>query len=627
MREKKGFGGRRLFSFHKYTYIFILIYFLLGVGLTYSYLAFQVQDESTIVGNVVAIDVDLKVELVVGNTTKMVPMLNEALSNAINGVGSDNGACIDSAGNLSCQVYKITLTNNGSSLKHLRGTVELYAKDGVNNVYQNLRWRELTNTTTVNEDGYIHGMEKSTLVTELSMASKEEKIWYIAVWLGEIDADQTNTDKGEFGGTVTFETIETKTNVFTKTILEPNAQSDATIDFSKTSEESNTNGIYLRSGTENDPYPIYYYRGNVNNNLLFADTCWKVVRTTETGGLKLIYNGVPSSGSCDNTGTASQIGTKAFNTNWESPAYVGYMYSNPYSYQSKSMSSVTDEYYYGNDVNYSNGVYTLVDTISSSSWSSIYDGGLNNYHYTCFSTETTCTSINYIYYTDSSTAKYIQLTNGKRIEDALKGMLGVDDGNLTSYNTTSSTIKGDNTTEGTLDYWYSTNIDQQGYSNYIEDTVWCNDRSISQKNGWDPDGGSTADDFGLVFGIYDRVMNSQPTLTCSRNIDRFTVDGVNGNGALDYPIGLLTMDETMLAGGSINSGNSSYYLYTGDYYWTGAPVVFNNNDALVSRVGSAGYLNYDYVGSAGGVRPSVSLKPGFTISGGDGSVTNPYVVD
>lgn len=555
----------------------------------------------------------------------MVPMMNEALSNAINGVGSDNGACIDSAGNLSCQVYKITLTNNGSSLKHLRGTIELYAKDGANNVYQNLRWRELTNTTTVNEDGYIHGMAKSTLVTELNMASKEEKIWYIAVWLGEIDADQTNTDKGEFGGTVTFETIETKTNVFTKTILEPNAQSDASIDFSKTSEESNTNGIYLRSGTENDPYPIYYYRGDVNNNLLFADTCWKVVRTTETGGLKLIYNGVPSSGSCDNTGDASTIGNKAFNTNYNSPAYVGYMYSNPYTYQTKSMESVTDEYYYGNDVNYANGVYTLVDTISSSSWSSIYNGGLNNNHYTCFSTGTTCTSINYIYYTSSSKAYYITLSNGKKIEDALKEMLGVDDGNLTSYNTTSSTIKGDNTTEGTLDYWYYTNIDQKGYSNYIEDTVWCNDRSIYQKNGWDPDGGSTTD--FLYFGLYGRAMNSQPTLTCSRNIDQFTADGVNGNGALDYPVGLLTMDETMLAGGSINSENSSYYLYTGDYYWAGSPVAFDSDGAIESNVDSDGRLLHNSVGYTRGVRPSVSLKPGFKISGGDGSVTNPYVVD
>ena len=555
----------------------------------------------------------------------MVPMMNEALSNAINGVGSDNGACIDSAGNLSCQVYKITLTNNGSSLKHLRGTIELYAKDGANTVYQNLRWRELTNTTTVNEDGYIHGMAKSTLVTELNMASKEEKIWYIAVWLGEIDADQTNTDKGEFGGTVTFETIETKTNVFTKTILEPNAQSDASIDFSKTSEESNTNGIYLRSGTENDPYPIYYYRGDVNNNLLFADTCWKVVRTTETGGLKLIYNGVPSSGSCDNTGDASTIGNKAFNTNYNSPAYVGYMYSNPYTYQTKSMESVTDEYYYGNDVNYANGVYTLVDTISSSSWSSIYNGGLNNNHYTCFSTGTTCTSINYIYYTSSSKAYYITLSNGKKIEDALKEMLGVDDGNLTSYNTTSSTIKGDNTTEGTLDYWYYTNIDQKGYSNYIEDTVWCNDRSIYQKNGWDPDGGSTTD--FLYFGLYGRAMNSQPTLTCSRNIDQFTADGVNGNGALDYPVGLLTMDETMLAGGSINSENSSYYLYTGDYYWAGSPVAFDSDGAIESNVDSDGRLLHNSVGYTRGVRPSVSLKPGFKISGGDGSVTNPYVVD
>ena len=128
---------------NKYFIIFIFIYFLLGVGLTYSYFAYQVQNDSVIAGNVIAIDADLKVELVVGNNNGMVPMMDDALSNALNGVGSTNGACIDQNGNLSCQVYKITLTNNGSTLKNLKGSIELSAKAGSNNAYSNLKWTEI----------------------------------------------------------------------------------------------------------------------------------------------------------------------------------------------------------------------------------------------------------------------------------------------------------------------------------------------------------------------------------------------------------------------------------------------------------------------------------------------------
>ena len=51
-------------------------------------------------------------------------------------------------------------------------------------------------------------------------------------------------------------------------------------------------GVYIRNGTENYEYPVYYYRGSVdNNNVFFANMCWKIVRTTSTGGVKLIYNG------------------------------------------------------------------------------------------------------------------------------------------------------------------------------------------------------------------------------------------------------------------------------------------------------------------------------------------------
>ncbi len=56
----------------------------------------------------------------------------------------------------------------------------------------------------------------------------------------------------------------------------------------------NGQGVYTRNGTENDTYPIYYYRGtlSLSNNLVFGGFCWKIVRTTATGGIRMIYNGV-----------------------------------------------------------------------------------------------------------------------------------------------------------------------------------------------------------------------------------------------------------------------------------------------------------------------------------------------
>ena len=41
---------------------------------------------------------------------------------------------------------------------------------------------------------------------------------------------------------------------------------------------------------------VYYYTGNdasANSNVLFAGYCWQIVRTTDNGGVKLLYNGVP----------------------------------------------------------------------------------------------------------------------------------------------------------------------------------------------------------------------------------------------------------------------------------------------------------------------------------------------
>ena len=87
---------------------------------------------------------------------------------------------------------------------------------------------------------------------------------------------------------------------------------DVNIDFNKC--DVTEKGVFLNNESINSSYPIYYYRGAViDNNLLFANKCWKILRTTEKGGVKILYNGTPTS---DNKclGNDSTIGDSWFNT-------------------------------------------------------------------------------------------------------------------------------------------------------------------------------------------------------------------------------------------------------------------------------------------------------------------------
>ncbi len=82
-------------------------------------------------------------------------------------------------------------------------------------------------------------------------------------------------------------------------------------------------GIY--QGTD-DYGTTYYYRGNVkNNNVYFAGFYWQIVRINGDGSIRLMYNGTIENA----TGENQSIGTSEFNSSYNDPAYVGYMYGNP----------------------------------------------------------------------------------------------------------------------------------------------------------------------------------------------------------------------------------------------------------------------------------------------------------
>ena len=119
-------------------------------------------------------------------------------------------------------------------------------------------------------------------------------------------------------------------------------------------------------------------------------------------------------------------------------------------------------------------------------------------------TGTTCSSIYYVYYTKSTDAYYITLTNGKSVNDALNEMLYAND-----VNTNDSTIKN------YIDSWYVNNIKGK-YEDKLEDTVFCNDRSISKLNGWNPNGGDATQ--YLQFKNYS---TSNQSLACANEKSKF----------------------------------------------------------------------------------------------------------
>ena len=64
-------------------------------------------------------------------------------------------------------------------------------------------------------------------------------------------------------------------------------------------ESNNNAGKYVGEATdtfdEQGKKDIYYYTGSMpNNNVILGDYCWQMVRTTKTGGVKMIYNGTYS---------------------------------------------------------------------------------------------------------------------------------------------------------------------------------------------------------------------------------------------------------------------------------------------------------------------------------------------
>ena len=314
------------------------------------------------------------------------------------------------------------------------------------------------------------------------------------------------------------------------------------------------------------------YTGAVENNYVeYANMCWRIVRVTGNGAIKLVlynYNGLTSTNNTRSSSTPCNVTgndlafaryegdtyKSAFNSSYKDNAYVGLMYG------TASASSYAEAQ-----------ANTNASTILTN---------LNKWYTNVLSQQSN--------FSDSQLADTIWCNDKSVVTD--------------------TTFNPGNYTLGT-DYGYGANI------NYYSASKRLVQASSFSAGGTGP---------SLIC----------PNDHTGGKLSKFTVsDTTYGNGALSgyAKVGLLTADEIAFAGGAFGTSNSTYYIKGNTYsnmWWALSPNDFDGSFACVWVVTDSGsYLVGGSVGDRGGVRPSLSLQSGVKIStSGNGSATSPYKI-
>ena len=325
------------------------------------------------------------------------------------------------------------------------------------------------------------------------------------------------------------------------------------------------------ASTEDDYGTSYYFRGAVTNNFVeYANMCWRIVRVTGDGSIKLVlynYNGLTSTNNTPSSSTPCNVTgndlafaryegdtyESAFNSSYNDNAYVGFMYGTP-------------------------GASSYSDAHANTNASTILTN-LNKWYTNVLSKQAN--------FKDSQLADTIWCNDKSVVTDA-------------TYNPISLTL-------GT-NYGYGKN------ANYYSATKRL--RSTS----------------GSAGGTGPTLIC--PNDNNGGKLSKFTVsDTTYGNGALRgyAKVGLLTADEIAFAGGAYSTTDLTYYIKgntNSSLWWALSPGVFVGDGAGVWFVnGDDSSLDFDRVDGNYGGRPSLSLQSGVKISSsGIGSATNPYKI-
>ena len=414
------------------------------------------------------------------------------------------------------------------------------------------------------------------VIKETWLEANEEKEYDLRLWMDESVTVEQGLNKNWKGSVVVSAVAETKLPTWDNpedgTLLAA-IKRDNTVKSPTTTPgaEISADTEAVLASTEDDYGTSYYFRGAVENNYVeYANMCWRIVRVTGNGSIKLVlynYNGLtstnntPSSSTpCNVTGADYAIAryegdtyNSAFNVDGNDNAYVGFMYGTPYS-------------------------STYATTHTNTNPSTILTN-LNKWHTNVLSKQAN--------FKDSQLADTIWCNDKSVVTD-------------TTFNPY-SLILGTN-------YGYGLNKNYYSVVKRLESTS-------GNPGGTGP---------SLIC----------PNDNNGGKLSKFTVsDTTYGNGALSgyAKVGLLTADEIAFAGGAAYTSNITYYLQgnsNSGYWWTLSPEYFDEGYVYFWYIdGLEGYLFSDYVyNDYIEVRPSLSLVSNIKISSGTGTATNPYKI-
>ena len=244
-----------------------------------------------------------------------------------------------------------------------------------------------------------------------------------------------------------------------------------------------------------------------------------------------------------------------------------------------------------------------------------------------------------------SSMQYNKISNDNKYSG---WMFGGPQGKASTSKIQAQTNETDSDAKRLVDAWYKENIEDKNLSDKVSDTLFCNDRSTpgAASTGWTQDTGLGYGVYRTAFGAFNRLRgatgntwntsvnmrNPKPTINCLQKNDAFTVNDVEkGNGDLTYPIGLITADETIIAGGGIMlSQNTKYYLANyidSGQSWTMSPHAFNTDINMTSVMSLCeGQLCPSAVSNNPVfISPVINLKAEYVQTLiGDGTINNPY---
>ena len=190
------------------------------------------------------------------------------------------------------------------------------------------------------------------------------------------------------------------------------------------------------------------------------------------------------------------------------------------------------------------------------------------------------------------------------------------------------TNTNDSTIKAYIDNWYKNNLIT--YTKYLsKDAVYCNDRNLASGQTY-----STTNN--VEFASSERLGGDTitPTYNCTNMSDAFSVN--NASAKLDYPIGLMSIDELSYAGGQFNTNldSPSAWYYTNANgesscgkvpFWSISPSLGSGSFSGAWYVNNS-ILTYTGTNFSSGVRPSISLKYCTLYSTGNGTYNEPYEI-